>query len=134
MLRDRLNQYKLTKNFSNRDLSSHLGIDEQKIGKILNGRYQGSFGEFEEIVSKISKSTDDEYYYSTGKRLQHEEQTTQPQCTSEIKMLSNTIVQLSQIITQLSAKMDQLSAEISHMREGKESGVKTRVREHIPDH
>lgn len=131
MLRDRLNQYKLTKNFSNRDLSSHLGIDEQKIGKILNGRYQGSFEEFEEIVSKISDTPNDEYYYSTGKHLQQEPTQATP-CTTEIQMLSNTINQLSQIITQLSARLDDLSAEIRGLKEEKR-GSRVHIRQKVPE-
>lgn len=141
-LGNRLKLYCQEKNLKNKDLVPILGMTEQKIGTILNGRYQGSFKEFEEIVSKISDNTDDEYYYSTGKHLQHDKQ--QPTTADYQSKMLDQMTQLNQMmslmvdkITELSQKIEDLenNAHIeSHTQEVKKSGMKRRVHEHVPDH
>ncbi len=122
MLQSRLRQYQLTNNLKNKDLSAILGITEQKIGKILSGKYGGSFAEFEAIVSKISKDPYEEYYYATGK---HFSRKAKPENDFETEML--------QTIRELMQEVRELKNEIKSMREENKS-AQVRLPSKIPEH
>jgi transcriptional regulator with XRE-family HTH domain len=123
MLQSRLNQFKLTKKFSNRELASVLQITEQKVGKILSGKYQGSFEEFEYIVHKISETPEEEYYYSTGKHLPQESPTHTP----------GTQQQMLEVVSRLLEEVRELRQEIKLMREENLS-AQVRIPQKVPEH
>lgn len=136
----RLESYRQVKGLKKKDLVPILGMTEQKIGTIINGKYQGSFEEFEEIVAKISDTTDDEYYYSTGKHLPapetHTPNNTQNELLEVMKTMSNELVELKEIMSAVMLKFTRevgdLKEEIHQLKEEKKSS-QVRFRQKIPE-